>query len=67
MSKRGKYFADNLNSFSLGSPEVAEYWRLLAKSEEDKGNSLVVFSVPQKRESELIVSIEKILYERIGS
>ena len=48
MSKRGKYFADTLSSFSLGSPEVAEYWRVLAQSEENKGNDLVVFSIPQK-------------------
>lgn len=67
MSKRGKYFADTLSSFSLGSPEVAEYWRVLAQSEENNGNDLVVFSIPQKRMSELIVIIEKILYEKLGS
>jgi len=66
MSKRGKYFADTLNSFSLGSPEVAEYWRVLAKTEEDKGNRLIVLSVPQKRENDCIISIEKLLYEKIG-
>jgi hypothetical protein len=63
---RGKYFVDQMNSFYLGSPDVVVGWKETARLAENDGDELVVFKIPKKNSSEIIVSIEKLIRDKLS-
>lgn len=62
---RGKYFVDELKSFSFGSPDVTEAWKHLIFEQENNGFDLVAFRLPRQRSMELVEVIEKFLKDKL--
>jgi hypothetical protein len=62
---KGIYFVDTMSSFMFGNPEVTEAWKHLIFDLENEGNDVVAFRLPKARANELIISIEKLLKDKL--
>jgi len=63
--KRGQYFVDKLNSFALGNPDISYAWKKLIMDIEAEDCDCVVFILPKRYTTELTVSIEKLIRDKI--
>jgi hypothetical protein len=64
-NRKGLFFLDYLQSFGLGSPDMVEAWKHKIQDEENKTNDVICFVVPKKRSGECILSIEKLLKDKL--
>lgn len=62
---RSKYFIEELKSFSLGNPDIAERWKKAIFELENEGYNVVAFALPVKFSNELKLEIERMIKNKV--
>jgi hypothetical protein len=63
---KGKFYIDDLKSFSLGNPDITEAWKHSIFEMENEGSTVIALKVPTTRKAEIIHEIEKMLKNKLS-
>jgi hypothetical protein len=64
---RGKYFIDFMGSFAHGNPDIVDGWKHTIQECEAENSQVAAFKLPENEAPELIILIEKVLRDKIGT